>query len=179
MCVFNCIIKYSLYHYMDIGNTWHCALVDCTPSQSIGLVFVPALFCCWVSLCIPFTRSLIEFYFIMIVVTIIDIFIAIIVILNYTLRLSVTKYFWLCKCAPPGMFPPVDIPFEHWIEHVTFGLLYVMFRISSRTFYRGVPGFATDCSCGVWCRWLIICLLYVGPRFGNQVCNNSGFINLT
>ena len=35
-------------------------------------------------------------------------------------------------------------PFEYWIEHVTFGLPYAMFRFSSRIFYRGVPGFTTD-----------------------------------
>ena len=31
--------------------------------------------------------------------------------------------------------------------------------------YRVVPGFATDCACGVWCRGLTTCLLYVGPLF--------------
>ena len=30
-------------------------------------------------------------------------------------------------------------------EHVTFGLLYVMFTFPTRIFYRGVPRFATDC----------------------------------
>ena len=55
------------------------------------------------------------------------------------------------------------MPIEYWIEHVTFGLLYVMFRFSTRIFYGGVPGFATDCHCGVWCRGLTTCLLYVGP----------------
>ena len=28
--------------------------------------------------------------------------------------------------------------------------LYVMFRFSTRIFYGGVSGFATDCHCGVW-----------------------------
>ena len=28
-------------------------------------------------------------------------------------------------------------------------------------------GFVTDCPCGVGCRELTTCLLYVGPRFGN------------
>ena len=27
------------------------------------------------------------------------------------------------------MFPPLDILFEYWIEHVTFGLLYVVFQV--------------------------------------------------
>ena len=39
----------------------------------------------------------------------------------------------------------------------------------TRTFYRGVPGFATDCPCGVWCRGLNTCLHYVGSFFGNLV----------
>ena len=33
---------------------------------------------------------------------------------------------------------------NHWIEHVTFGVLYVKFRLSTRLFYWGIPGFATD-----------------------------------
>ena len=61
------------------------------------------------------------------------------------------------------MLPPLDILLEYWIEHVSFGLLYVMFTFPTRIFYRGVPGFATDCPCGVWCRGLTTCLLYVGP----------------
>ena len=73
----------------------------------------------------------------------------------------------------------LDIPFEYWIEHVTFGLLYFMFSFSTRVFYRGVPGFATDCPCGVWWRGLTTCLLYVGPLFGNPVWNDNGFSSLT
>ena len=38
------------------------------------------------------------------------------------------------------MFPVLDIFLEYWIEHVTFGLLYVMFTFPTRIFYRGVPG---------------------------------------
>ena len=37
-----------------------------------------------------------------------------------------------------------------------------------RIFYRGFPGFATDCFCGVGCRGLTTCLLYVGPLFGHR-----------
>ena len=37
-----------------------------------------------------------------------------------------------------------------------------------RIFYRGFPGFATDCFCGVGCRRLTTCLLYVGPLFGHR-----------
>ena len=71
------------------------------------------------------------------------------------------------------LFPPLYILFEYWIEHVSFGLLYVMFTFPTRIFYRGVPGFATDCPCGVWCRWLTTCPLYVCPLFGNLVQNDS------
>ena len=61
--------------------------------------------------------------------------------------------------------PPLDIPIEYWVEHVIFGLLYVMFRFSTSIFYRGVQGFAADSPCGVRCRGLTSCLLYVGPLF--------------
>ena len=64
---FNCIVQDSLYHNMYIGTMWHCAIVSCTPSQSR----------CCVSLCVLFTNSLIEWYFIMIVATIWGIFMAI------------------------------------------------------------------------------------------------------
>ena len=53
--------------------------------------------------------------------------------------------------------------------HVSFGLLYIMFTFPTRIFYRGVPGFETDCPFGVWCRGLTTCPLYVGPFFGNLV----------
>ena len=39
---------------------------------------------------------------------------------------------------------------------------YVMFRFSTRIFYRRIPGFATDCPCCVWCHALTTCLLHVG-----------------
>ena len=68
-----CIVQDALYHNMDIGIMWHCALVSCIPSHSIGLVFGCGLFRYWVSLCVLFTNSLIEFYFIMRVVIIIGI----------------------------------------------------------------------------------------------------------
>ena len=62
------IVQDSLYHYMDIGTMWHCALLSCPPpppppSQSIGLVSWCALFWCGVPLCVPLTISLIKFYF--------------------------------------------------------------------------------------------------------------------
>ena len=73
------------------------------------------------------------------------------------------------KCTTPWMFPPLDILLEYWIEPVTFGPLDLMFTFPTKIFYRGVPGFAIDCPCSVWCRGLTTCLLYVGPLFGNLV----------
>ena len=35
------------------------------------------------------------------------------------------------------MFKSLDILLEYWIEHVIFGPLYVMFRSSTRIFYKG------------------------------------------
>ena len=67
-----------------------------------------------------------------------------------------------------------DVDNDKMMIHVTF-----RFRFSTRIFYRGVPGFATDYPCGVWCRGLTTCLRYVGPFFGNLVWNDSGFVGLT
>ena len=98
---------------MGIGTIWHCALVSCTPSLSIRLFFGCALFPCWLSLCAPFTISLIEFYFIMIftmtVVTVTRIFMSILFIFKDIFRLSVIKYLRLCQCTTPWMFPSMDI----------------------------------------------------------------------
>ena len=88
---FNCIVNDSLYYYIDIGTMWHFALLDFTPSQSIGLVLLSALFWCWLSLCVPFIISLIECYFIMMVAATVGKFIAIRFILNCTFGLSVTR----------------------------------------------------------------------------------------
>ena len=164
---FNCIVQDSLYHDMDIGTMCDCALVSCTPSQLKGLVLGCAFFWCWASLYAPFTVSLIDFplimIFIIIIVTIIGMFMAILFIMKYSFRLSVTKWFWFCECATPLIFPALDILLQYWVEHVTFGLHYVMFTFLTRISYWGVPGFATDCHCGVWCRGITTCLIYDGP----------------
>ena len=101
---FNFTVQDYLCHNIDKSILWHCALVSCTPSQSIGLVLGCALFWGWVSLCARFTISLIEVYFIMIfimkTVTIIGIFMAILFIWNYTFWLSVTERF----CTAPWIF---------------------------------------------------------------------------
>ena len=56
-------------------------------------------------------------------------FMTILFILNYTLKLSVTKLFWFCNCAPPWVFTPLDILFEYWIEHVF--IIIVQFMMSA------------------------------------------------
>ena len=103
---------------------------------------------------------------------------AIFIILHYTFRFFVTSGSGSTH-AHPWILLPLDIPFEYWIEHITFRLLCVMFRFSTRIFYRGVPGFETDCPCGVWCRGLTTCPEYVGPPFGNLGWSNSRFVSLT
>ena len=116
-CTFSCIIQYSLYHNMDIypyydientglynwkyiwnqtvsnrhmvpiGTIWHCTLVSLTPSQSIGLVFVCALF-------------------IVIVLTVIGIFMTIDYFLNYTLRFLYLSSFGSANAQLSGYFRP-------------------------------------------------------------------------
>ena len=142
------------------------------PSQSIGLVFGCALFWCWVSLGAPVTISLIGFYFIMIfimiVVTIIGIFMAINYFLNYTFGFLYLSSSGSANAQLPGCFRRWTFSLNIGLN-ILHGLLYVMFTFPTRIFYRGVSGFATDCPCGVWCRGLTTCLLYVGPLFGNVV----------
>ena len=105
----NHIVQDSLYHNMDIGTMWHCASVTCTPSQSMGLFWGCALFWCWVSLCVPLTNSLIEFYFIMMIVTIIGI-----------LKPSVLRSSGSANAYHPGCFRPWTFPLNiglamlHW-----------------------------------------------------------------
>ena len=53
--------------------------------------------------------------------------------------------------SPPGMILLLALLLKYWIEHVTIGLLYVKFIVSTRILYKGVPGLATDCLCGVGC----------------------------
>ena len=73
----------------------------------------------------------------------------------------------------------LEIVFEYWIQHVTFGLLYVIFKFFIGLFYRVVAGFASACSCSVWWRGLSTCLLHAGPLFRKPVWNDSGFVCLT
>ena len=118
-CTFSCIVQYSLYHNMDIGTLWHCALVTSTLSQSIGLFFGCALFWRWVSLCAPVTISVIEFcfimIFIMIVVTIIGIFMAIKYFFNYTLAFLYISSSGPANAQTPGCF-------RRWTFFLSIGL---------------------------------------------------------
>ena len=84
-------------------------------------------------------------------------------------QLQILGIFLFCDRSPPGLFPPVDLLLEYWIEHVIIGHFYIKFIVSSRLyiFFRGVPVFATYCPCGAWCRGLTTCPLYVSPRFRN------------
>ena len=59
--------------------------------------------------------------------TTIEVCIYILSILTYTLRLSSAKLFCFCNFAPPWIFLPLYIRLEYRIQHVSFGLLYVMF----------------------------------------------------
>ena len=68
--------------------------------------------------------------------------------------------FWPTGCWDRGLASSESRHEPNW---ACFGLLCVIFKFPSRIFCRRVPGFATDCPCGVWCRGLTTCLLYVGP----------------
>ena len=125
-------------------------------------------------LCVPFSNSSIDCYFIIMAATIIGNFMAILLILINILGLSVTS-------ADTNLLGC----FWTWTFHLNSELsnllsdFYVLFRFYTRIFYREVSCFATDWSCGVWFRGLTTCLLYVDPRFGNRVCHDSRFVSLT
>ena len=85
--------------------------------------------------------------------------------------------FRLCKYTPTWMFLPLDLHVQCWIEHVTLGLIYVLFRFCTRIFYSGVPAFLTDCPCAVQCHGLTTCLMYVCLLFVNQVWTDSGYVS--
>ena len=104
----------------------------------------------------------------MTVVTIIGIFMTINYLFIYTLGFLYISSSGSANAQLHGCFRPWTFSFL-LIEHISFGLLYVMFTFPTRILYRGVPGFATDCLCGVCCRGLTTCPLYVGPLFGNLV----------
>ena len=90
-----------------------------------------------------------------------------------------TRYLVFCNLSPTRIFLPLDLLSEYWIQHGAIGPLYVTSSYSTWIFCRGVSGFATNCPCGVWCRWLTTCLLHVGPPFGNRLLNISWPVGLT
>ena len=109
-----------------------------------------------------FTNSVIKFYLTMIIVTIIGIFIAIPCILNY--MTFCTKLFDSANGHLPRCFRSWTFLLNIGLNMIHSGsFVSVLFRFSTNIFYREVPGFATNCPCGVWCRGLTTCLLYVGP----------------
>ena len=124
---FNCIVHDILYHNMDIGTMWHCALVSRTPQQSKELLFGCPLFWCWESFCIPFTISVIGFYFIiifiMIVVTIIGILMA---ILSFW-----TAYLGFMELSSSG---PANAQLPGLIRPWTFSLNIGLNMLSSNAF---------------------------------------------
>ena len=92
--------------------------------------------------------------------------------------------FWLGSFGStnaPMMFLPLDFPFEHSIEHVTLGLLYAMLDslLGYSTGYLQALQLILHSLVGAVNHPLATCLLYVGPLFGNQVWNDSGFVSLT
>ena len=143
----------------------------CTTSQSIGQVYRSVRFFCWMPLVVFFgftncvllydnksnTRML--------------------MIIGIRLTHFETRYFAFCNLSPPRMCLSLDLLSEY--QHGTIGPLYVTYRYSTRMFYRGFSGFATDCPCGVWCCGSTTCLLYVGPPFANQLLSNCYAVGLT
>ena len=83
------------------------------------------------------------------------------------------RYLVFYNLKPPRLFLSLDLLSEYRIQHGAIAPLYVTSSYSTWIFCRGVSCFATDCPCDVWCRGLTICLLHVGPTFGNRFLNNS------
>ena len=80
---------------------------------------------------------------------------------------------WFCNCSSPGMFLTLHALLGYWSEHNIIAPLYAQLVFSIRIFYRGVPGFTTDCPCGIWRCKLITRLLHISPLFGNSMFKNS------
>ena len=72
----------------------------------------------------------------------------------------------------------LELHLEYWIVLGTTELLCVECILPDRIFPTGVPGFATDCPCGVWCRGLTTCFLYVSPPFANMFLYDSRSVKL-
>ena len=90
-----------------------------------------------------------------------------------------TRYLVFYNPSPLRMFLSLDLLSEYRIQYGAIGPLYVISSYSTWIFCRGVSGFATDCTCDVWCRGLTTSLLHVGPPFGNRFLNTSCAVGLT
>ena len=143
---------------------------SCTPSQSIGLFWGSGRFLCWMpfflfSLVFPFQNSLM-----------LECLWPLVFVSNSILTLGifgVLQSLTSQEVFAPG--PSFRISDSTWCRrtplcHISLLNLHIL---------QGVSGLATDCSCGVWCRGLTTCLLYVGPLFGNRLLNNSWAVALT
>ena len=165
------MLQYSLCHDMDIGTCgivhWSAAPHDCIANRTgfwvnVVLVLNAIRYSCHYSLYIII-------YFIMIVVTITGIFMALNYLLIYTFVFLYISKSGSANAQLPGCFCPWTFSLNIGLRMFPLDSLYVMFTSPTRIFYRRVPGFATDCPCGVWCRGLTTCPLYFGPLFGNLV----------
>ena len=99
-------------------------------------------------------------------------------LLNHRFRLSETRKRWFCNRSTPRMLLTLDCLFRIEIELVTIKLLYVKFIFFIMIFSRGVPCFAADYTCPVWCCRLIICC-FVFDYFYTYIyiyCNISQYI---
>ena len=80
----------------------------------------------------------------------------------------------------PGMLLLLDLLLEYLIEHVTFKLHCVKFIFSTGTLFRGVPGFETDCPCGV-CKLVLNDSWFVSFKLMENAffrCFNSFYANV-
>ena len=178
-----CIFIYAYAFFIRVPVIWRIYTYtrsvvqywwSCAPSQSIGLFLAIAQFLCLMLLVVwfGFTNC----------VLLCDDKTNTRVLVTIGIRFKQhfdTRYFVFCNLSPPKMFLSLDLISEYRIQNGTIGSLYVTSRYSNRIFYRGFSGFATDCPCGVWCRRLTTCLLYIGPLFRNRLLNNSWAVGLT
>ena len=99
---------------------------------------------------------------------------------SYMYNRCACVYMHVCKCVLSVLFrcllflPLLSLNCPHDKSQMTSKKTFIYLM-----FYSGVPGFATDCPCGVWCRGLSTCFLSVGPLFGNLVWNDSGYVSFT
>ena len=136
---FNCTCEAfsKQYELCDI-RYWGC----CTPSTSIGLLFGYVQFWGRISMSCCFTKLLLMSHFIM-VTTNITRLCPWLPHFNYRLRLSEASLFPFCNRLLSGMFCTwILFRILDWIEHVTIGLLYVRFILST----RGFPGLQLNLS---------------------------------